>query len=85
AIVERQFVEVLIAPSVRAEARAIVARKANMRLLTRGQRSERLPAWEYKRVNGGVLVQSRDVGIITSAAQKVVTRSATTENEMQPL
>ncbi|KEZ72533.1 phosphoribosylaminoimidazolecarboxamide formyltransferase, partial [Pseudomonas syringae pv. syringae FF5] len=85
AIVERQFVEVIIAPSVSAEARAIVASKANVRLLTSGQWSERLPAWDYKRVNGGLLVQSRDIGMITEADLKVVTQRAPTEQEMHDL
>jgi len=85
AIVERQFVEVIIAPSVSAEARAIVASKANVRLLTSGQWSERLPAWDYKRVNGGLLVQSRDIGMFTEADLKVVTQRAPTEQEMHDL
>ncbi|RMS76358.1 Purine biosynthesis protein purH [Pseudomonas savastanoi] len=85
AIVERQFVEVIIAPSVSAEARAIVASKANVRLLTSGQWNERLPAWDYKRVNGGLLVQSRDIGMITQADLKVVTQRAPTEHEMHDL
>ncbi|EPN33537.1 bifunctional phosphoribosylaminoimidazolecarboxamide formyltransferase/IMP cyclohydrolase, partial [Pseudomonas syringae pv. actinidiae ICMP 19096] len=85
AIVERQFVEVIIAPSVSAEARSIIASKANVRLLTSGQWSERLPAWDYKRVNGGLLVQSRDIGMITSADLKVVTQRAPTEHEMHDL
>ncbi|KPW39133.1 Bifunctional purine biosynthesis protein PurH [Pseudomonas syringae pv. tomato] len=85
AIVERQFVEVIIAPSVSAEARSIIASKANVRLLTSGQWSERLPAWDYKRVNGGLLVQSRDIGMITEADLKVVTQRAPTEHEMHDL
>ena len=85
AIVERQFVEVIIAPSVSAEAQAVVAAKANVRLLTCGQWGERLPAWDYKRVNGGLLVQSRDIGMITADDLKVVTQRAPSEQEIHDL
>ncbi|MCV4289543.1 bifunctional phosphoribosylaminoimidazolecarboxamide formyltransferase/IMP cyclohydrolase [Pseudomonas capsici] len=86
AIVDRQFVEVIIAPSVTAEAAAIVSAKANVRLLTTGQwAAERGAAWDYKRVNGGLLVQSRDIGMITSADLKIVTKRAPTEHEVHDL
>ncbi len=86
AIVERQFVEVIIAPSVSEEARAVVAAKANVRLLACGEWSaERAAAWDYKRVTGGLLVQSRDIGMITEADLKVVTKRAPTEQEIHDL
>ena len=86
AIVERQFVEVIIAPSVSEEARAIVAAKANVRLLACGEWSaDRAPAWDYKRVNGGLLVQSRDIGMIGADDLKVVTKRAPTEQEIHDL
>jgi phosphoribosylaminoimidazolecarboxamide formyltransferase / IMP cyclohydrolase len=86
AIVERQFVEVIIAPSISAEAREVVAAKANVRLLECGQwQAERHADWDFKRVNGGLLVQSRDVGMITEADLKVVTQRAPTEQEIHDL
>ena len=86
AIVERQFVEVIIAPSVSEEARAVVAAKVNVRLLVCGQwDANRAPAWDYKRVNGGLLVQSRDIGMIGSDDLKVVTQRAPTEQEIHDL
>ena len=86
AIVERQFVEVIIAPSVSAEARDVVAAKANVRLLECGQWStERVQDLDYKRVNGGLLVQSRDTGMITEADLKVVSKRAPTEQEIHDL
>ena len=86
AIVERQFVEVIIAPSVSEEARAVVAAKANVRLLACGEWSaERAAAWDYKRVTGGLLVQSRDIGMITEGDLKVVTQRAPTEQEIHDL
>ncbi|MFL9814676.1 bifunctional phosphoribosylaminoimidazolecarboxamide formyltransferase/IMP cyclohydrolase [Stutzerimonas sp. VN223-3] len=86
AIVERQFVEVIIAPSISAEAREAVAAKANVRLLECGQwPAERAPGWDYKRVNGGLLVQSRDIGMITAEDLKIVTQRAPTEQEIHDL
>ncbi|GAB6388023.1 bifunctional phosphoribosylaminoimidazolecarboxamide formyltransferase/IMP cyclohydrolase [Stutzerimonas marianensis] len=86
AIVERQFVEVIIAPSISAQAREAVAAKANVRLLECGQwPTDRAPGWDFKRVNGGLLVQSRDIGMITEADLKVVTQRAPTEQEIHDL
>ncbi|WP_110640970.1 bifunctional phosphoribosylaminoimidazolecarboxamide formyltransferase/IMP cyclohydrolase [Salinicola sp. CPA57] len=86
AIVARQFVEVIIAPRISAEAREAVASKTNVRLLECGE----LPAktadgWDYKRVNGGLLVQSRDNGMIAAEELKVVTQRAPTEQELNDL
>jgi phosphoribosylaminoimidazolecarboxamide formyltransferase / IMP cyclohydrolase len=86
AIVERQFVEVIIAPSVSAEAAAVVAAKHNVRLLECGQwPAERIGGFDYKRVNGGLLVQDRDNGMIKAEELKVVTRRVPTEAEMHDL
>ncbi|WP_421683655.1 bifunctional phosphoribosylaminoimidazolecarboxamide formyltransferase/IMP cyclohydrolase [Stutzerimonas urumqiensis] len=86
AIVERQFVEVIIAPSISAEAREAVASKANVRLLECGQwPASRTPGWDFKRVNGGLLIQSRDIAMVTEADLKVVTRRAPTEQEIHDL
>ncbi|HSC82677.1 MAG TPA: bifunctional phosphoribosylaminoimidazolecarboxamide formyltransferase/IMP cyclohydrolase, partial [Pseudomonas sp.] len=83
AIVERQFVEVIIAPKISAEARTVVAAKANVRLLECGEwPAERSAGWDFKRVNGGLLVQSRDIGMITADDLKVVTKRAPTEQEV---
>jgi len=85
AIVDRQFVEVIIAPSVSAEASAIVAEKKNVRLLACGQWQQNLPAFDYKRVNGGLLVQDRDLGLITASDLKIVTKRQPTEAEIRDL
>lgn len=85
AIVERQFVEVIIAPSVSEEAIAAVAEKKNVRLLTCGQWSAPGPALDYKRVNGGLLVQDRDLGMMTARDLEVVTKVQPTEQQMSDL
>jgi phosphoribosylaminoimidazolecarboxamide formyltransferase/IMP cyclohydrolase len=85
AIVERQFVEVIIAPGVSAEAAAVVAEKKNLRLLVCGEWGAQGPALDYKRVNGGLLVQDRDLGMIALDDLKVVSKLKPTEQQMQDL
>ncbi|ABD80068.1 bifunctional phosphoribosylaminoimidazolecarboxamide formyltransferase/IMP cyclohydrolase [Saccharophagus degradans] len=86
AIVEKQFVEVIIAPSVSQAASDIVSAKKNVRLLSCGQWSAASEhAFDYKRVNGGLLVQDRDNGMIETADLKVVTKRQPTEDEIRDL
>jgi phosphoribosylaminoimidazolecarboxamide formyltransferase/IMP cyclohydrolase len=85
AIVDRQFVEVIIAPSVADGVSAIVAEKKNVRLLICGELSKQLPAWDFKRVNGGLLVQDRDLGMVSAADLKVVTKRVPSEAELRDL
>jgi len=86
AIVDRQFVEVIIAPSISAEAVEVVKAKQNVRLLATGEwTSVRVKGLDYKRVNGGLLVQERDDGIITASDLTIVTKRAPTEQEIQDL
>lgn len=73
-IIERQFVEVIIAPVVSEAALAVTAAKQNVRVLECGDFSEAQPAWDYKRVNGGLLVQDKDMGVITEADLKIVSK-----------
>ena len=61
AIIERQFVEVIIAPGVSDEALAICASKQNVRVLSTGDLAHAGSGYDYKRVNGGLLVQDRDL------------------------
>ncbi|MDY0189741.1 MAG: bifunctional phosphoribosylaminoimidazolecarboxamide formyltransferase/IMP cyclohydrolase [Desulfuromonas sp.] len=84
AIVDRQFVEVIIAPAVSAEAVEIVKAKKNVRLLECGSWSEKAAErLEYKRVNGGLLVQDADQQLYNEL--KVVTKRQPTEQEMSDL
>lgn len=83
AIVDRQFVEVIIAPEVTPEALAATASKQNVRVLACGSwGAERAPGWDYKRVTGGLLVQDRDLGQVSRGDLKIVTRRQPTEQEM---
>ncbi|ARU29646.1 bifunctional phosphoribosylaminoimidazolecarboxamide formyltransferase/IMP cyclohydrolase [Cellvibrio sp. PSBB006] len=86
AIIERQFVEVIIAPSIAADAIEVVKAKQNVRLLACGEwGTERIGGLDYKRVNGGLLVQNRDNGMVTESDLKVVTKRVPTEAEMRDL
>jgi phosphoribosylaminoimidazolecarboxamide formyltransferase/IMP cyclohydrolase len=78
------FTEVVIAPSVSAEARAVFAAKKNLRLLVTGELPDpRRGGLAVKPITGGLLVQSRDNGAIAASDLKVVTRRAPTEQELK--
>ncbi|MBU5635985.1 bifunctional phosphoribosylaminoimidazolecarboxamide formyltransferase/IMP cyclohydrolase [Geomonas sp. Red69] len=84
AIVERQFVEVIIAPKVTEAASEIVAAKKNVRLMECGFWPEQpAPRCDFKRVNGGMLVQDADLDLFSEL--KVVTKRAPTDQEMEDL
>jgi phosphoribosylaminoimidazolecarboxamide formyltransferase/IMP cyclohydrolase len=84
AIVERQFVEVIIAPKVSAAAIEAVGSKKNVRLLCCGEwTSEAIHRTEYKRVNGGLLVQDTDLQLTKEI--RTVTERQPTEQEMRDL
>ena len=85
AIVERQFVEVIIAPSVSDEAVAAVAEKKNVRLLVCGEWSAPGAALDYKRVNGGLLVQDRDLGMVGASDLEVVSKLQPSEQQLSDL
>ncbi len=85
AIVERQFVEVIIAPTVSDAAAAAIAAKKNVRLLVCGQWGSPVAAMDYKRVNGGLLVQDRDLGSVTAADVKIVSKIEPSPQQMQDL
>ena len=85
AIVSRQFVEVIIAPVVTEAAAQIVAAKKNVRLLECGQWQAKNNGYDMKRVNGGLLVQDRDLGMVAAEELVVVTKRQPTEQEMRDL
>ncbi len=85
-IIDRQFVEVIIAPAITSDALQILSAKQNIRVLDCGQWPTIAPAaWDFKRVVGGLLVQDRDDGRITRADLKVVTQRSPSELELTDL
>ena len=86
AIVERQFVEVVVAPVVSGEALAVLAGKKNVRVLATGD-WPRTPvaALDFRRVDGGLLVQDRDRALLGPDELRVVTRRPPGEEELADL
>lgn len=85
-IVDRQFVEVIIALDVTTEAKPILATKTNVRVLACGAwEKQRATGLDFKRVRGGLLVQNLDLGVITVADLKVVTKRSPTNQEIEDL
>jgi phosphoribosylaminoimidazolecarboxamide formyltransferase/IMP cyclohydrolase len=77
------FTEVVAAPAADAEARAVFARKKNLRLLITGELPDpKRPGLQVKSIAGGLLVQSRDNGQVPENDLKVVTRRAPTLQEL---
>ncbi len=60
AIIDKQFVEVIIAPGVEDDVGAALAGKENVRLLSCGQWDEFVTRLDFKHINGGLLVQDAD-------------------------
>ncbi|MES5046072.1 bifunctional phosphoribosylaminoimidazolecarboxamide formyltransferase/IMP cyclohydrolase [Rhizobium nepotum] len=80
------FTEVIIAPDVTEEAKAIIARKPNLRLLAAGGLPDpRAAGITAKTVSGGLLVQSRDNGMVEDLELKVVTKRAPTPQELEDM
>lgn len=85
-IIQRQFVEVIIAPTVSTQAQKVLAEKQNIRVLECGiWNSGNEPCLDYKRVSGGLLVQDKDFGTTSAAEVKVVSQRAPTKQELADL
>ena len=83
AIIKQQFVEVIIAPEVTKKASKIISEKQNVRLLECGAFEEAQPRLDYKRVNGGLLVQDADLGLYEKL--DIVTKRSPSDEEMHDL
>lgn len=82
-IIDKQFVEVIIAPSITQGAVEAVSTKKNVRLLECGEFGEAMPRLDYKRVNGGLLVQDADLDLYEKL--DIVTQRSPSEEEMRDL
>jgi phosphoribosylaminoimidazolecarboxamide formyltransferase / IMP cyclohydrolase len=83
--VSGQFAEVIIAPEITADARAVFAAKQNLRVLVVPLGAAPGTVFDFKRVGGGLLVQTADTARIAQSDIKVVTKRAPTEQEMRDL
>lgn len=85
-IIKRQFVEVIIAPTISAEVQSILAEKKNIRVLQCGEWQEAYgAALDFKRVAGGLLVQDKDIGYITADDIKIVSKRQPSDKELEDL
>ncbi len=85
-ILKRQFVEVIIAPRICAEALPVLKEKKGVRVLETGTWSPNtIAGWDFKRVTGGLLAQDRDAGVISREDLKTVTRRTPTDMEFEDL
>ena len=83
-ILKRQFVEVVIAPAIDADALPHFAKKPNVRVLACGD-LRAFGGLEYKRIAGGLLVQDADTDTLGIADFKVVTQRAPSADELRDL
>jgi phosphoribosylaminoimidazolecarboxamide formyltransferase/IMP cyclohydrolase len=91
-LVAKQFVEVLMAPSFSAEARAVFAAKANVRLLEIALPPGGSTPWQQgrnaqdsKRVGSGILIQSADNHFLKKSDLKIVTRLQPSAQQLDDL
>ena len=85
AIISRQFVEVIIAPGANKKAQSLIASKPNVRLLVTGPLSTPSAQLDYKRVQGGLLVQDSDSAVVKTSQLSVVTKTQPTEAQLKDL
>lgn len=85
-LIEKQFVEVIIAPSFSDEAKRVLLQKENIRVLETGHWQEQNSnVWSLRKVDGGLLVQDHDVESLSIQNLKIVTEKKPSEQQMQDL
>ena len=84
-ILDRQFVEVIICPSIDEDAKTVLASKKNIRVLECGDLQSAKPTLDYKKVTGGLLVQDKDLGSVTESDLKCVSKIQPTTEQMQDM
>ncbi len=84
-IIDRQFVEVIIAPHVDDDAKEVLSAKQNVRALECGDLTMARPSLDFKRVTGGLLVQDKDLGSIDEDDVKCVSDIQPTDEQLNDL
>lgn len=85
-ITERQFVEVLLVPSIDDDALKVIATKKNLRLMVTGELGDRHDkALEFKKVSGGLLVQERDDRVVGADELRVVSKRTPSDSELRDM
>jgi len=85
AIMARQFVELIVVPEVEREALEIYASRENVRILSTGGLAPSGLPYEYRSINGGLLMQTRDAGMIAKTELKVVSKRQPSAGELDDL
>lgn len=85
--IQKIFLEVIVAPSYTEEALKILQTKKNVRVLQLDNISipQKETAYDLKKVNGGLIVQTIDSKLIDEAQMKVVTKTEPTKEQMEDL
>ncbi|VFP88502.1 bifunctional phosphoribosylaminoimidazolecarboxamide formyltransferase/IMP cyclohydrolase [Candidatus Erwinia haradaeae] len=81
-IISRQFVEVIIAPSISSEAMQLTSSKNSLRILLCGNWKKSQMDVDFKRVKGGLLVQSRDTKIVSKHELRVVSKRLASDQDI---
>jgi len=84
-LIAETFMEVVIAPGFSDEARTTLAARKNLRLLLASNADRVSDGWEFKRINGGLLVQDRDTHQLLREQCKAVSKRAPTEDEWRDM
>jgi phosphoribosylaminoimidazolecarboxamide formyltransferase / IMP cyclohydrolase len=84
-IIERQFVEVIIAPQINPAAKRTLGHKKNVRVMECGHGRTAVSSLDFKRVGNGLLVQDKDTAMVAPDQLKTVTQRPPTADELQDL
>lgn len=84
-ILANQFVEVIVAPEIVADALKALSAKSNVRVLATGAFTTGGDGFDYRRIRGGLLLQEADQGRVTAKDLKIVTRKKPTEEQLADL
>lgn len=82
-ILEQQFVEVILAPGIEADAQAILSNKPNTRVLDYAHTQSGLTGFDTRRVSGGLLVQQHDDAMLTADDLKIVSHRPASSDEVR--
>ena len=84
-IIEKQFVEVIIAPSLSKDAINALSDKENIRVLECGELNKTKQAFDYKKISGGLLIQDKDLAELGPSDLKCVSMIQPTDSQMKDL
>ena len=84
-IIEKQFVEVIIAPKINDSAKNVLLSKENIRVLECGDLKKAEPAFDYKKISGGLLIQDKDLIELNSDDMKCVSSNQPSDSQVKDL